>query len=172
MRGENGKRRTIEIIDDGSSPHARGKHDQDFQNLRSWGLIPACAGKTSMDSLPLVLSTGSSPHARGKLLQRGAIGVMGGLIPACAGKTALSTWARLVLPAHPRMRGENASLFLKKNDHQGSSPHARGKPVGATNLGLCGGLIPACAGKTARNWGVFTPGGAHPRMRGENPSSD
>ena len=46
MRGENRCCELLKCCVEGSSPHARGKHDTDFHTLRAWGLIPACAGKT------------------------------------------------------------------------------------------------------------------------------
>ena len=69
------------------------------------------------------------------------------------------------------MRGENAggALFALGND--GSSPHARGKLIN-DHFRLAGqGLIPACAGKTSACVSSWHAGGAHPRMRGENPGT-
>ena len=91
---------------------------------------------------------GSSPHARGKL--RGIVGSIRpvGLIPACAGKTTLNDGDGFVVGAHPRMRGENHSEVGAVLAGRGSSPHARGKPLGCVPIPERGGLIPACAGKT------------------------
>ena len=73
--------------------------------------------------------------------------------------------------AHPRSRGENASIDAKAAELGGSSPLTRGK------LGLeYGGdgldrLIPAHAGKTAIVALSAAHATAHPRSRGENPGS-
>ena len=66
------------------------------------------------------------------------------------------------------MRGENKLLALVSLRPVGSSPHARGKPLGGVRMPLGGGLIPACAGKTLMRLLSKVACGAHPRMRGEN----
>ena len=54
----------------------------------------------------------------------------------------------MVLPAHPRSRGENHSVVLSGGHGGGSSPLTRGK-LGDGGVLLChAGLIPAHAGKT------------------------
>ena len=53
----------------------------------------------------------------------------------------------------------------------GSSPLTRGKQVGAGFRRLKGRLIPAHAGKTASDCRILADFPAHPRSRGENPSS-
>ena len=50
----------------------------------------------------------------------------------------------------------------------GSSPRVRGKHVSARNRSHMGGLIPACAGKTAASTPANSPKPAHPRVCGEN----
>ena len=50
----------------------------------------------------------------------------------------------------------------------GSSPRMRGKLYGYVGCGLVMGLIPAYAGKTIVNNGMFVATGAHPRVCGEN----
>ena len=111
---------------------------------------------------------GSSPHARGKLAMGALDTSNSGLIPACAGETHRSAprlgWAR----AHPRMRGENVELYECRQGGYGSSPHARGKHARGLFQADRNGLIPACAGKTARQRAALVPRKAHPRMRGEN----
>ena len=73
--------------------------------------------------------------------------------------------------AHPRSRGENLDLVDGAHLLSGSSPLTRGKHQ-ATDLERFGeGLIPAHAGKTARPGGSRRRSPAHPRSRGENPSS-
>ena len=188
MRGEN-----ISISDCvsrviGSSPHARGKHSRGIFQADRNGLIPACAGKTSMRFIltqtvrahprmrgenlhgPLCLPAfrGSSPHARGKQLPQSRPHSLFGLIPACAGKTAC--WGQRVARAwaHPRMRGENQCPQKMGHTTRGSSPHARGKQSSASPVAPVARLIPACAGKTSWWHSVARGVRAHPRMRGEN----
>ena len=70
--------------------------------------------------------------------------------------------------AHPRVCGENSGkthLILPK---QGSSPRVRGKPQTGKLDAVLHGLIPACAGKTARVIVSVMGFGAHPRVCGEN----
>ena len=113
---------------------------------------------------------GSSPLTRGKHTTR----VHGiddeGLIPAHAGKTITEAYAKELVEAHPRSRGENICCPRGRVRRTGSSPRTRGKLVRTGHVRPSTGLIPAHAGKT----GVFcmlrctTP--AHPRSRGENRS--
>ena len=90
------------------------------------------------------------------------------LIPAHAGKTAAAQPHAGSVPAHPRSRGENLCLHLRRRRLGGSSPLTRGKLPGPRNRPAGGRLIPAHAGKTNS---IGRPGAlprAHPRSRGEN----
>ena len=73
---------------------------------------------------------GSSPYTRGARKQLDSVSIAPGIIPACAG----STHSRLVFNVssgnHPRMRGEHATFSSASALSAGSSPHARGAPVG------------------------------------------
>ena len=92
----------------GSSPHVRGaRHGAHWRRLQ-FGIIPACAGSTTVMainalesrdhprmcgehagiSVPLPQPTGSSPHVRGALVRRFPLGREKGIIPACAGSTS------------------------------------------------------------------------------------
>ena len=186
--GENSRLARDIDIPLGSSPRVRGKLWAAGCSSGSWGLIPACAGKTtfvasltrSRRAHPRVCGEnpaapggfhclrGSSPRVRGK--PRGPPRRPGvrRLIPACAGKTL--------------------------RDHEclgpggGSSPRVRGKlrhrdrrPYRARLIPACAGktqragrrarrlrLIPACAGKTSAFRSASPPLPAHPRVCGEN----
>ena len=111
---------------------------------------------------------GSSPHARGKRMGHVLWSRRRRLIPACAGKTGACRREDLQAGAHPRMRGENLAEVPNSYAPNGSSPHARGKPIAICDKCQWRGLIPACAGKTSCWWCWYSPRGAHPRMRGEN----
>ena len=153
----------------GSSPRVRGKLCGDRDLAERDGLIPACAGKTAPYAgsqghrwaHPRVcgenehsrevagIPWGSSPRVRGKLSRRSLRSSSTRLIPACAGKTHVGDGAGENLGAHPRVCGENKTQVLKAHFGDGSSPRVRGKRRRRHQEVHQGGLIPACAGKTA-----------------------
>ena len=96
---------------------------------------------------------------------------MRGLIPAHAGKTSLRVLDPTQCLAHPRSRGENAAWAQIKAAVSGSSPLTRGKPVRRSWSEHLSGLIPAHAGKTPHHDPHADHRRAHPRSRGENPST-
>ena len=152
----------------GSSPRGRGKRRPAPPVRRRRGLIPAWAGKTHharsrpamAEAHPRVggenLKTpwfqcsrwGSSPRGRGKHEAWAFDADSGRLIPAWAGKTLMVSAAGSVIPAHPRVGGENRLLVRVRRRPDGSSPRGRGKPCRAGRLRSGRRLIPAWAGKT------------------------
>ena len=74
----------------------------------------------------------------------------------------------VLIPAHPRSRGENLIGVAADLAAQGSSPLTRGKPVRRTAVPWVQRLIPAHAGKTNPSRGAVFRRTAHPRSRGEN----
>ena len=108
--GENEGRLDTRLAIRGSSPRVRGKHKIACCPANVSGLIPACAGKTTVlptrrtdwRAHPRVCGEnsngqskctpvrGSSPRVRGKLCARAIRLLTWGLIPACAGKTSRS----------------------------------------------------------------------------------
>ena len=108
MRGEHFWMPLIADCMTGSSPHARGAQVQGRVPVQGQGIIPACAGSTSLPSrswsrrrdhprmrgehggrrAQLLPDSGSSPHARGALRRQRQRGSRAGIIPACAGSTA------------------------------------------------------------------------------------
>ena len=187
-RGENGSTLGRASATRGSSPLTRGKLQPGEQTGSYKGLIPAHAGKTSplfgryseCEAHPrsrgenftaeviTALGGGSSPLTRGKPRPVLSSLKQSGLIPAHAGKT-LSRRSKPPPPsAHPRSRGENASIDAKAAELGGSSPLTRGKPRRRRPVhGRCR-LIPAHAGKTPRPAARPCRLRAHPRSRGEN----
>ena len=175
----------------GSSPLTRGKRGSDVGHCLRDRLIPAHAGKTSGDVLPVsgmsahprsrgentMVRTeasaefGSSPLTRGKHPTQRVKTIIPGLIPAHAGKTRATRTDQARRRAHPRSRGENASDQDRPGAQAGSSPLTRGKPAQE----VCGDagfrLIPAHAGKTLRRPLAARAIAAHPRSRGENLTS-
>ena len=105
--GENRAFDVLSIGRMGSSPRVRGKPWRNDGAESGWGLIPACAGKTPWQSLPMMTdwahprvcgensakfltpfgAFGSSPRVRGKPKASSRHLLDGRLIPACAGKT-------------------------------------------------------------------------------------
>ena len=132
------------------------------------GIIPACAGSTHPQDLPLPtfrdhprmcgehaitlpgggLFSGSSPHVRGALYFELTIAAPAGIIPACAGST---------------LRGRAC-----RGDKRGSSPHVRGAPDRVLPDASKPGIIPACAGSTWFGAARNSPPRDHPRMCGEH----
>ena len=68
------------------------------------------------------------------------------------------------------MRGEHGVKVTVDEGVEGSSPHARGAPLGAEDARLLGGIIPACAGSTRHLRRLDLACEDHPRMRGEHGS--
>ena len=174
----------------GSSPHARGTLSAVLLDLRIIGIIPACAGNTTLypnvsvmtwdhprmrgehmaKSTNCCKSLGSSPHVRGTRLYYGKQLFQQGIIPACAGNTRSASWRPPNCRDHPRMRGEHPWDTMSMYRRPGSSPHARGTHRSCFNPCSIVGIIPACAGNTRLALGYVAGTGDHPRMRGEHPS--
>ena len=115
---------------------------------------------------------GSPPHARGRLSQRLQCRSRGWITPACAGKTIVAALRTPIPEDHPRMRGEDTVEDAVEGMLEGSPPHARGRrPHGHRGVGRPG-ITPACAGKTSAVEVKETMNRDHPRMRGEDWSSD
>ena len=151
-------------------------------------IIPACAGNTH--SVPSSMSksrdhprlrgehhgqpvghtaiTGSSPLARGTHLVGHALHPSCGIIPACAGNTATDDDDVYVFGDHPRLRGEHGRGKVAIDSKRGSSPLARGTPVGLLCVAVCLGIIPACAGNTKSDTFPLKLSKDHPRLRGEH----
>ena len=188
MRGEHLPRFTHLILDEGSSPHARGAPPPLHAPDPGRGFIPACAGSTrrrrcrapwprdhprmrgehEVEATITTYDPGSSPHARGA-----PVGVLdadapAGIIPACAGSTTSTAAQTGGSRDHPRMRGEHWVAQLTRLWSGGSSPHARGALRVRRLRHRAPGIIPACAGSTRQaDTGSRWPED-HPRMRGEH----
>ena len=92
-------------------------------------------------------------------------------IPAGAGNTLTSRISICPSSVHPRRRGEHTSATSTCATRTGSSPQARGTPLGTSSEAGNVRFIPAGAGNTGS--GSSGAGGStvHPRRRGEHTSS-
>ncbi len=190
MRGERIKDQPLEVLEPGSSPHARGTRFFPHRIPRDVRIIPACAGNAFCSPRRYwaradhprmrgerghgadfgILKAGSSPHARGTRADGRRDFADLRIIPACAGNARSPRIAPGHGADHPRMRGERHRADKDAIAKRGSSPHARGTPGATPAPALRARIIPACAGNAAlptRRTGASTD---HPRMRGERGS--
>ena len=187
MRGERLLLKVGGVERHGSSPHARGTRRAARRPVAAGRFIPACAGNAgacawwrppqpvhprmrgerSPSEFPLSHRYGSSPHARGthgcQQIDKGGRR----FIPACAGNATSSAASRALASVHPRMRGERRLAERCSYTPDGSSPHARGTPVGGRHVDTDQRFIPACAGNATTWVSPASVRPVHPRMRGE-----
>ena len=187
-RGENDYTTPSTVALSGSSPLTRGKQVGKLFDARPRRLIPAHAGKTSLEEhgdkvhaahprsrgenrsggMPRAAASGSSPLTRGKLVRTGHVGPSTGLIPAHAGKTGRLPARVRQRSAHPRSRGENEAELSPSSDDSGSSPLTRGKQIDPRVGVIRLRLIPAHAGKTpGRGLRIRIRRGSSPLTRGK-----
>ena len=172
----------------GSSPHTRGAPDLGHLPEVHGGIIPAYAGSTQRHSAtrkhqrdhPRIRgehgsysnavspASGSSPHTRGAPAIRSLLSTMVGIIPAYAGSTCRAGATGLSTRDHPRIRGEHFRQDQAPALMAGSSPHTRGARPDVREVAHGNGIIPAYAGSTTAPPRPGTPGGDHPRIRGEH----
>ena len=174
-RGEHNASNTVVVDPPGSSPLARGTLKANRGGELYGGLIPARAGNTfSASSLrrrarahprsrgehrctlrPGLAGRGSSPLARGTLGNVGYARDATGLIPARAGNTCVHRGHRSLHRAHPRSRGEHLADAEGVCYYEGSSPLARGTHYCRFSCYNYYGLIPARAGNTLADMGLY-----------------
>ena len=186
--GEHAYWRSAGIGPKGSSPRVRGTPRPCVAAERVPGIIPACAGNTTvwMDTAagfrdhPRVCgehhrirpspstATGSSPRVRGTLNRHDRKHHTEGIIPACAGNTRCRTRASTACRDHPRVCGEHPMSASVSVRNSGSSPRVRGTLDDPFHVRAAVGIIPACAGNTdilLIEWGYTKD---HPRVCGEH----
>ena len=191
MRGERLRNTVNQILDDGSSPHARGTRAGAAEDQAIRWFIPACAGNAAPTSgkpmrkavhprmrgermprsLRKMISPGSSPHARGTRVVVCPHTEDLRFIPACAGNAGNARGSGSGLPVHPRMRGERCTYRQHASAQAGSSPHARGTHSLRDQYRGYRRFIPACAGNAAPDSIAHSARPVHPRMRGERTSN-
>ena len=133
---------------------------------RQRGIIPACAGSSSLHVLPwagardhprvcgeqslncveIVNVKGSSPRVRGAGKQSKSGLTYSGIIPACAGSRAVPRRPARGQRDHPRVCGEQVDERVHDCVPPGSSPRVRGAACASIQDRERTGIIPACAG--------------------------
>ena len=186
--GANDQRGRTSSAVNGSSPHMRGKRYVRSNGLRSSRIIPAHAGQTSrrasrtrrtpdhprtcgangVPSVVTVYASGSSPHMRGKPADKPPAVRQQRIIPAHAGQTSRASRARGADSDHPRTCGANVMNGSNFINSVGSSPHMRGKRMGAPIFWARSRIIPAHAGQTTCWNADKTRAMDHPRTCGAN----
>ena len=146
LRGEHRFSRRQSAGSWGSSPLARGALSEHGEHGARQGIIPACAGSTtvsrrgaprtwdhprlrgehSLTNTGFLNELGSSPLARGAQQAHGLPERPVGIIPACAGSTVPAHARVHGRGDHPRLRGEHMAIDSRIGHHRGSSPLARG----------------------------------------------
>ena len=114
----------------------------------------------------LAANAGSSPLARGLPPALPRHPHPGRIIPARAGFTLRPALTAGFRRDHPRSRGVYIALRFSLTMRWGSSPLARGLPLGLYVPGYRGRIIPARAGFTPSPRIMFTVNSDHPRSRG------
>jgi len=176
---------------EGSPSRARGRRRLGAGERPRPGLTPACAGTTPQASARACART-AHPRVRGDdwVLVHDGVAAAGsprvrgddphsspsahcteGLTPACAGTTAPLGNRPRTAWAHPRVRGDDSRRYQTVTYVEGSPPRARGRRL-CVNLALRDHrLTPACAGTTGSSGSRSSALGAHPRVRGDDPTS-
>ena len=186
MRGGGRIHAAKTLIDEGRSPHARGRRMAHEKPENKDGSIPACAGEAGVKSYfycragvdPRMRGggyvffifqrqhQGRSPHARGRRGHYpGSLFIMGS-IPACAGEANLLLSMRLKPWVDPRMRGGGRTMKWIPAFSQGRSPHARGRQSQLKRIHAMIRSIPACAGEACKKGLITIQTRVDPRMRG------
>ena len=174
--------------DKGSSPRVRGTLFKDAGCTVGAGIIPACAGNTTVSKtsrrrsgdhprvcgehrdqiLQNLRDLGSSPRVRGTLLRHEGLKILAGIIPACAGNTNQRFELLNLDKDHPRVCGEHPHKAIADSGFPGSSPRVRGTPAALLGSDQHRGIIPACAGNTEYRDHRQSRRRDHPRVCGEH----
>ena len=176
----------LEVFCKGSSPLARGLHQDQYPRAVAARIIPARAGFTvkfvwglsTLSDHPRSrgvyrswsacsgTASGSSPLARGLQELERVFWDRKRIIPARAGFTRPRAPATPRPGDHPRSRGVYGTTSTATRSVRGSSPLARGLRELDTARGLLQGIIPARAGFTSPRFRSRDRASDHPRSRG------
>ena len=124
-------------------------------------------GEQLTGSFTILSLKGSPPLARGTAKSDCQEIKAFRITPACAGNRQAKSFCALHLWDHPRLRGEQDSLYSRHCLRLGSPPLARGTVCGRGECGQVDGITPACAGNSARDYISISSPRDHPRLRGE-----
>ena len=180
-------RTTSKTFHNGSSPLTRGTPVQTASIRGLLRFIPAYAGNSVMTAnwAPLMpvhprlrgelisLSdadldfVGSSPLTRGTHSQEDPLSASGRFIPAYAGNSERRSCCSVLLPVHPRLRGELSISVTFVEAGNGSSPLTRGTQFELKSILRVYRFIPAYAGNSSANVALRVERPVHPRLRGE-----
>ena len=127
---------------------------------------PRSRGVYLPSSVEACIDAGSSPLARGLRIVSLIIVIPFGIIPARAGFTVRMVTLALLSTDHPRSRGVYCVCVVLVCVRVGSSPLARGLPIGTARIPAPRRIIPARAGFTDTADNFDTAVGDHPRSRG------
>ncbi|PRX06411.1 UNVERIFIED_ORG: hypothetical protein CLV66_103389 [Actinomadura viridilutea] len=105
--------------------------------------------------LGVLSGPGPSPRVRGRRDADVQAVAGGGTIPACAGPTVDHCAWSLYQLDHPRVCGADQAGNRKGPAGLGPSPRVRGRPGGRAGAAGLPGTIPACAGPTLTDLGVY-----------------
>ena len=171
----------------GSSPRVRGTECALASASYEPGIIPACAGNSSLrlaDNIafwdhPRVCGEqklnddntqrvwGSSPRVRGTEENLIVILSVTGIIPACAGNRCEPRLFNIFFQDHPRVCGEQRLTVCAPMVWLGSSPRVRGTDSPLPDQFEKIGIIPACAGNSLVKITRIFLTQDHPRVCGE-----
>ena len=152
----------------GSSPRVRGTLCDRVHHGKRFGIIPACAGNTTL-AMWILSWNGDHPRVCGEHAVRHHVTVtVGGSSPRVRGtpseRIGWIFWMRII----PACAGNTCAGGLGGVGEEGSSPRVRGTRVEVTSADGCAGIIPACAGNTRQcepsRYGLRD----HPRVCGEH----
>ena len=171
----------------GSPPRMRGKGQPLYIVVSESGITPACAGKSLVRELLLIVSRdhprvcgeksftrlsycsagGSPPRVRGKVPVCCPEHRKVRITPAYAGKRDLVISESGDIEDHPRVCGEKQSRQRCRMSRTGSPPRMRGKDGVNDSAQAVTGITPACAGKSSAARRARQPSRDHPRVCGE-----
>ena len=172
----------------GSSPLVRGQHHFGRADHCTQRIIPARAGPTIAEVVPVVegpdhprscganhiastfssIGSGSSPLVRGQLRRFYSMRAGPWIIPARAGPTLPFPPLDQGVTDHPRSCGANICHRIRLRVERGSSPLVRGQPPRYRLRRIRRRIIPARAGPTSHSAEADRQSADHPRSCGAN----
>ena len=152
----------------GSPPPTRGTLTELNNTAKQFGITPAYAGNTVMQSSSFNSpqdhprlrgehidaggtyheTEGSPPPTRGTPLVHPSMFRRIGITPAYAGNTYICQHTELIIWDHPRLRGEHWIGLMRIIVLVGSPPPTRGTPMYHCRIDIPQGITPAYAGNT------------------------